>query len=139
MPLDQGQEGSLDLACAACIQYHKVYAENICRQLHLSCFGLGKNRVGRVDKESDQPFCRLEMIRTLSAAHRASLRQIVENSGSSAYAKSSAFSSGVLGHILRIILRLAMVRGNLVLPRMPKIFGPTTTNCGLPLLRAREQ
>src|SRR3984957_15252491 len=30
------------------------------------------------------------MIRTLSAAHRASLRRIVENSGSSAYAKSSA-------------------------------------------------
>ena len=57
------------------------------------------------------------MIQTLSAAHRASLRRIVENSGSSAYAKSSAFSSGFLGHILRIILRLAaitssrMVRG----------------------------
>src|SRR6476659_1317025 len=34
------------------------------------------------------------MIRTLSPAHRASLRRIVENSGSSAYAKSSAFSSG---------------------------------------------
>ena len=63
------------------------------------------------------------MIRTLSAAHRASLRRIVENSGSSAYAKSSAFSSGFLGHILRIILRLAIVRGNLVLPRMPRIFG----------------
>ena len=47
-----------------------------------------------------------------------SLRRIVENSGSSAYAKSSAFSSGFLGHILRIILRLAIVRGNLVLPRM---------------------
>jgi hypothetical protein len=28
-----------------------------------------------------------------------------------------------LGHILRIILRLAIVRGNLVLPRMPRIFG----------------
>ena len=63
------------------------------------------------------------MIRTLSEAHRASLRQIVENSGSSAYAKSSVFSSGFLGHILRIILRLAIVRGNLVLPRMPRIFG----------------
>ena len=63
------------------------------------------------------------MIRTLSAAHRASLRRIVENSGSSAYAKSSVFSSGFLGHILRIILRLAIVRGNLVLPRMPRIFG----------------
>jgi hypothetical protein len=35
------------------------------------------------------------MIRTLSAAHRASLRRIVENSGSSAYA-SAAFSSGFL-------------------------------------------
>ena len=56
-------------------------------------------------------------------AHRASLRRIVENSGSSAYAKSSVFSSGFLGHILRIILRLAIVRGNLVLPRMPRIFG----------------
>ena len=63
------------------------------------------------------------MIRTLSEAHRASLRRIVENSGSSAYAKSSVFSSGFLGHILRIILRLAIVRGNLVLPRMPRIFG----------------
>ena len=51
------------------------------------------------------------------------LAPIVENSGSSAYAKSSAFSSGFLGHILRIILRLAIVRGNLVLPRMPRIFG----------------
>ena len=51
------------------------------------------------------------------------LALIVENSGSSAYAKSSAFSSGFLGHILRIILRLAIVRGNLVLPRMPRIFG----------------
>ena len=47
------------------------------------------------------------------------LAPIVENSGLSAYAKSSAFSSGFLGHILRIILRLAIVRGNLVLPRMP--------------------
>src|SRR5580704_15423177 len=46
------------------------------------------------------------MIRTLSAAHRASLRRIVENSGSSAYAKSSAFSSGFLGHILRIYFDL---------------------------------
>src|SRR5580700_7220232 len=46
------------------------------------------------------------MIRTLSAAHRASFRRIVENSGSSAYAKSSAFSSGFLGHMLRIILDL---------------------------------
>ena len=63
------------------------------------------------------------MIRTLSEAHRASLRRIVENSGSPAYAKSSVFSSGFLGHILRIILRLAIVRGNLVLPRMPRIFG----------------
>src|SRR6476659_6249123 len=43
------------------------------------------------------------MILRLSAAHRASFRRIVENSGSSAYAKSSAFSSGFLGHILRII------------------------------------
>jgi hypothetical protein len=51
------------------------------------------------------------------------LRRIVENAGSSVYAKSSAFSLGVLGHILRIILRLAIVRGNLVLPRMPRIFG----------------
>ena len=58
------------------------------------------------------------MIRTLSAATRASLRRIVENSGSSAYAKSSVFSSGFLGHILRIILRLAIVRGNLVVPRI---------------------
>ena len=56
-------------------------------------------------------------IGTLSAAHRASLRRIVENSGSSVYAKSSAFSSGFFGHIMRIILRLAIVRGNLVLPR----------------------
>src|SRR6478736_7633247 len=63
------------------------------------------------------------MTPTLSAAHRASLRRIVENAGSSACAKSSAFSSGVLGHILRIILRLAIVRGNLVLPRIPRIFG----------------
>jgi hypothetical protein len=60
---------------------------------------------------------------TLSAAHRASFRRIVENAESSAYAKSAAFSLGVLGHILRIILRLAIVRGNLVLPRMPRIFG----------------
>jgi len=63
------------------------------------------------------------MTLTLSAAHRASLRRIVENAGSSVYAKSSAFSLGVLGHILRIILRLAIVRGNLVLPRIPRIFG----------------
>ena len=49
------------------------------------------------------------------------LAPIVENSGSSAYAKSSTFSSGFLGHILRIILRLAIVRGNLVLPRMPRM------------------
>ena len=42
-------------------------------------------------------------ILTLSAAHRASFRRIVENVGSSAYAKSSAFSSGLFGHILRII------------------------------------
>src|SRR4029078_9063142 len=63
------------------------------------------------------------MILRLSAVHRASFRRIVENSGSSAYAKSSAFSSGFLGHILRIILRLAIVRGTLVLPRMPRIFG----------------
>src|SRR6478736_9329603 len=51
------------------------------------------------------------IILTLSAAHRASFRRIVENSGSSAYAKSSAFSSGFLGHILRIILRLAIRAG----------------------------
>src|SRR4029079_13531463 len=63
------------------------------------------------------------IIWTVSAAHRGGLRRIVENSGSSAYAKSSAFSSGFLGHILRIMLRLAIVRGNLVLPRMPRIFG----------------
>src|ERR1700693_6202358 len=63
------------------------------------------------------------MTLTLSAAHRASLRRIVENSGSSAYAKSAAFSSGFLGHILRIILRLPIVRGNLVLPSLPRIFG----------------
>src|SRR4029079_9513329 len=62
------------------------------------------------------------IIWTVSAAHRGGLRRIVENSGSSAYAKSSAFSSGFLGHILRIIHRLAIVRGNLVLPRMPRIF-----------------
>jgi hypothetical protein len=37
------------------------------------------------------------MTLTLSAAHRASLRRIVENAGSSAYAKSSAFSSGFFG------------------------------------------
>src|ERR1700719_2883582 len=63
------------------------------------------------------------MTLTLSAAHRASFRRIVENAGSSAYAKSSAFSLGALGHILRMILRLAIVRGNLVLPRIPRIFG----------------
>jgi hypothetical protein len=67
MPLDQGQEGSLDLACAACIQHHKVYAENICRRLHLSCFGGGKTRIGRVDKESDRPFCRLELMQQFEA------------------------------------------------------------------------
>ena len=67
MPLEQGQEGSLDLACAACIQHHKVYAENICRRLHLSCFGLGKSRVGPVDKESDRPFCRLELMQQFDA------------------------------------------------------------------------
>ena len=67
MPLDQGQEGSLDLACAACIQHHKFYAENICRRLHLSCFGLGKSRVGPVDKESDRPFCRLELMQQFEA------------------------------------------------------------------------
>ena len=67
MPLDQGQEGSLDLAYAACFQHHKVYAENICRRLHLFCFGRGKPRVGRVDKESDRPFCRLELMQQFEA------------------------------------------------------------------------
>jgi hypothetical protein len=66
-PLDQGQEGSLELACAACIQHHKVYAENVCRRLYLSCFGRGKTRVGRVDKESDRPFCRLELMQQFDA------------------------------------------------------------------------
>jgi hypothetical protein len=66
-PLDQGQEGSLELACAACIQHHKVYAENVCRRLYLSCFGRGKTRVGRVDKESDRPFCRLEFMQQFEA------------------------------------------------------------------------
>jgi len=61
-PLDQSREGSLDLASAACIQHHKIYAENICGRLHLSCFGGGKTRVGRVDKESDRTFCRLELM-----------------------------------------------------------------------------
>ena len=61
-PLDQSREGSLDLASAACIQHHKIYAENICRPLHLSCFDLGKSRVGPVDKKSDRPFCRLELM-----------------------------------------------------------------------------
>ena len=42
MPLDQGQEGSLELACAACIQHHKVYAENVCRRLYLSCSAASK-------------------------------------------------------------------------------------------------
>ena len=67
MLLDQGQEGSLDLTCVACIQHHKVYAENICRRLHLSCFGLGKTGVGPVDKESDRPFCRLELMQQFEA------------------------------------------------------------------------
>ena len=53
MPLDQGREGSLELACAACIQHHKVYPESVCCRLHLCGFGLGITRVGRVDKESD--------------------------------------------------------------------------------------
>ena len=53
-----------------------------------------------------------------------SLRQSL-NAGSSVYAKSSAFSLGVLGHILRIILRLAIVRGNLVLPRIREFSGRT--------------
>ena len=57
----------LDLACAACIQHHKVYAENVCGRLHLSCFGRGKTRVGRVDKESDRPFCRLELMQQFEA------------------------------------------------------------------------
>ena len=61
-PLDQSREGSLDLASAACIQHHKIYAENICGRLHLSCFGGGKTRVGRVDKESDRTFCRLKLM-----------------------------------------------------------------------------
>jgi hypothetical protein len=67
MPLDQGQEGSLDLACAARIQHHKVYAKSICRRLHLSCFGGGKTRVGRVDKECDRSFCRLELMQQFEA------------------------------------------------------------------------
>ena len=62
MPLDQGQEGSLELACATCIQHHKVYAENVCCRLHLSSFGRGKTRVGRVDKKSDRPFCGRELM-----------------------------------------------------------------------------
>jgi uncharacterized C2H2 Zn-finger protein len=64
---NQSRDGSLDLACAACIQHHKVYAENVCRRLHLSGFGRGKTRVGRVDKESDRPFCRLELMQQFEA------------------------------------------------------------------------
>ena len=63
------------------------------------------------------------MIRTLSAAHRASLRRIVEKLGIISVRKVLSFFIGLFGHILRIILRLAIVRGNLVLPRMPRIFG----------------
>jgi hypothetical protein len=64
---NQSRDGSRDLACAACIQHHKVYAENICRRLHLCCFGLGKTRIGPVDKESDRPFCRLELMQQFEA------------------------------------------------------------------------
>jgi hypothetical protein len=64
---NQSRDGSLDLACAACIQHHKVYAENICRRLHLCCFGLGKTRIGPVDKEGDRPFCRLELMQQFEA------------------------------------------------------------------------
>jgi hypothetical protein len=75
-PLDQGQKGNLDLAYAACIQHHKVYAENVCRRLHLTCFGRGIARVGRVDKESDRPFCRPELTQQSEAqCGRRSLRQ----------------------------------------------------------------
>src|ERR1700719_1087508 len=63
------------------------------------------------------------MTLTLSAAHRASLRRIVEKAGTSADSEFTAFFFGVLGYILRIILRLAIVRGNLVLPRIPRILG----------------
>jgi hypothetical protein len=60
---------------------------------------------------------------TLSAAHRASFRRIVENAGSSAYAKSSAFSLGVLGHILRIILLSRdHLRLQFVLPKLQGLF-----------------
>jgi hypothetical protein len=51
-PLDQGQEGRLEFACAACIQHHKVYAENVCRGLYLSCFGRGKTGLVRKPKIS---------------------------------------------------------------------------------------
>src|SRR5580704_5515123 len=63
------------------------------------------------------------MTLTLSAAHRASFRRIVENAGSSAYAKSSAFSLGVLGHILRIILLSRdHLRLQFVLPKLQGLF-----------------